>query len=135
MPSDCLLENSFLVKAPSQLVEQAVAVLQNREVDPLLVGTIRAAIQGVAPRSPSLCLSLGDQACMSMSLRLWSMYRLYVMSLFPKFVRSTFRPRTSFVSNLGQIVDFLHLELLIQLSYQVTQKLIVPVRRPRARPE
>ena len=114
VPSGCLLENAFLAQAPSQLVERLVAVLQHGAIAPLLVDTILPAIQVAALRSPSL----GDQACSHgctspcpCSLRLWSMYRLDVVSLY---------------SNLGQIVHFFPQELLFQLSYCITHKLIVP---------
>ena len=54
------------------------------------------------------------------------MYRLDVMSLLPKFCSFHFPTQDlNCVSNLGQIVYFLYQELLFQLSYHVTHKLVV----------
>ena len=99
VPSECLLGNSFLVQALSLLVAHRVVVLPHGEVGPSLVDTILLTLLGAAPLSPSLSVTwrpgvlTGLHFSMSMSLRLWSMYRLDVMTLYPNLVRSTVRAR------------------------------------------
>ena len=59
-PSECLL-NSFLKQAPPQIVEHLVAFLQQSSRPVTRRNSPCPATQGAAPRSPSLCLSLGTR--------------------------------------------------------------------------